>query len=146
MGISRAPAPDHEGWDEWQMGDPEHFNHTVVGRILSKRESEDTVRVRMLSRAMHANSNGAMHGAAIVALIDTGLYPSTRVLTGNDAINVTTIDLQVQFISPANLTSPLDALITLTRETGRMLFTRGVAEQDDKIIASFTALQRKIAS
>jgi acyl-coenzyme A thioesterase PaaI-like protein len=54
-----------------------------------------------------------------------------------------TLDCNVQFVGPADLDRPLDAIVEVTRETGRLLFLRGTVEQGDDMIASYVGILRK---
>ena len=54
-----------------------------------------------------------------------------------------TLDLCTQFIGAGRIDEPLDAVVELLRETGRLLFLRGLIVQGDETIASFTATIRK---
>ena len=56
-----------------------------------------------------------------------------------------TVDLSAQFIGAGSWGEPLEARIELLRETGRMLFLRGLVVQEGQpTIASFTGTLRKI--
>ncbi len=139
------PADQRPGWMTWTIGAADHFVGSVLGTLFVRAESDGCARVRLEPLEHHRNVNGVYHGGAILSLIDSAIFPATMLLTGKTNLNVATIDLQTQFVAPGDLTRPLDALVTLTRETGRMTFTRGLVVQDDDVVASFTALQRKIA-
>jgi acyl-coenzyme A thioesterase PaaI-like protein len=58
-----------------------------------------------------------------------------------------TVDLATQFISAGRLDRTLEARIELLRETGRLLFLRGLLVQEgEPVIASFTGTLRKVAA
>jgi uncharacterized protein (TIGR00369 family) len=142
--VSCIPASDHPGWMEWKIGSEQQFNRYIFQRMLSRMDDPATARIRILPAPEHENVNGVIHGGAILALIDMAIYPATILITGNEELNVVTVDVHTQFITPGDLRQPLDAVITLTQETGRMCFTRGTLLQDDTTVATFNALQRKI--
>lgn len=143
-GVSFAPSDEYPGWTDWIIGERGEFNRHVFGHMLSRLDDPATARIRIFPDQTHANNNGVVHGGAILALIDMAIYPATIIITGKTNLNVVTVDLHTQFITPGGFSAPIDAVITLTQETGRMCFTRGTLVQDEKVIATFNALQRKI--
>ncbi len=56
-----------------------------------------------------------------------------------------TLDLSTQFIGGGRIGEPIEAQVELLRETGRLLFLRGLVVQDEEKIASFSATIRKSA-
>ena len=54
-----------------------------------------------------------------------------------------TLDLSAQFIGGPRIGDPIEAQVELLRETGRMLFLRGLVVQDDQPMASFSGTVRK---
>ena len=54
-----------------------------------------------------------------------------------------TLELSTQFIGAGRPDEPLDAVVEVLRETGRMLFLRGDVVQDDRLVAAFSGLVRK---
>ena len=129
---------------DWIIGPQGQFNRHAFDRMLSRLDDAATARIRIFPAERHANFNDVIHGGVILAFIDMAVYPASILITGNDDLNVVTVDLQTQFISPGNLSKPLDAVITLTQETGRMIFTRGTLVQEETVVAAFTMLQRKV--
>ena len=142
--VAFAPAPDHPGWQEGVIGPEGQFNRHTFARILSRLDDPATARIRIFPDERHANFNDVIHGGVILAFIDMAVYPASILITGNEDLKVVTVDVHTQFISPGDLAMPLDAIVTLTQETGRMLFTRGTLVQEDTVVAAFTMLQRKI--
>ncbi|WP_144095136.1 PaaI family thioesterase [Croceicoccus sediminis] len=138
-------APDHPGWQEWCIGTPEQFNRAVLGRMLVRFE-DDKVRVRLLEPAeRHSNLNGVFHGGVLMAFIDTAMFAGANLLAGKPDQRGVTVDMHTQFLAPGSLEKPLDALVELTRETGKMFFTRGLLVQEDVTVCSFNGLVRKIS-
>lgn len=54
-----------------------------------------------------------------------------------------TLELSTQFIGAGKPDQPLDAVVEVLRETGRLLFLRGEVVQGDHLVAGFTGLVRK---
>jgi acyl-coenzyme A thioesterase PaaI-like protein len=56
-----------------------------------------------------------------------------------------TLDLSVQFIGAGALDAPIEAEVELLRETGRLIFLRGLIVQAEQRVASFSGTVRKFA-
>ncbi|MDR7103398.1 PaaI family thioesterase [Croceicoccus sp. BE223] len=138
-------APDHPGWQRWSVGPPESFNQYVLGPMLVRAEDERFARVRLTPRPHHTNVNDVLHGGLLLSFIDTAMFSAASVLSGRSQARGVTVDVQVQFLSPGRMQADLDAQIEITRETGRLLFMRGLLEQGDDKVASFTGLLRKLS-
>lgn len=138
------PAPDHPGWHEWGISDSERFNPQVMGRMLIRREGEKSGRLRVLETCkLHSNLHGNIHGAVTLSLVDIGLFAAAYVVLGPDRAGSVTLDLNCQFTGSGKIGKPLDAVSEIMRETGRLIFMRGVVEQDGELIASYMGTLRK---
>ena len=136
-------SPEHPGWLRWRLTDESLFNEAVIGPILIRQESEDTARVRIFPRPEHRNNGHNVHGAVSLALIDIGLFAAMKLLRDVDAAGAMTLGLDSQFIGRGDPARPLDALVQVLRETGRLGFLRGTVVQDDDLVAAFSATIRK---
>ena len=101
------------------------------------------VRLRMNPERRHSNLLDAVHGGVTLALIDISLFAGMRVLTGGDAAGSVTLDLSTQFIGAGKVGQPLDAVVEILRETGRLMFLRGIVEQDGAMVAAYNGTIRK---
>jgi len=139
-----APDPDNPGWQRWRIADAERFNEAVLGKQIVRAEGADVCRMRIVPQApLHTNSAGRVHGAITLGLIDVSLFAAMYVLRGVDAGRSVTVDLATQFIGAGDASRPLDSVVELLRETGRMGFLRGLVVQGDDTVASFSATIRK---
>ncbi len=138
------PAPDHPGWHEWRV--PGAFNREVVGLLLVRDEGDGTARTRIFPAGPMANVHGAIHGGIISAFADASLFAGPGVLTGQDLAASVTVELSVQFIGVGSMAEPLDGLVSILRETGRMIFCHGRIVQGENAIAGFSGIVRKIAA
>jgi acyl-coenzyme A thioesterase PaaI-like protein len=138
------PDPENPGWLRWRIVDATRFNESVLGKQLVRKESETTARVRIQPQSpLHTNSANNVHGAITLALIDISLFAAAYVLGGLDAGKSVTLDMQTQFIGAGDPSRPLDSVVEMLRETGRLAFLRGLVVQDEDLVASFTATIRK---
>jgi hypothetical protein len=138
-----APSPDHPGWSTFAIDDPTLFNSVVMGQLLIRTESERSCRLRMFPVRHHSNVLGAIHGGMIMALADVSLFAVTRLLLAADAAGSVTLDMSTQFIGGGRLDAPLDVVTEVLRETGRLVFVRGLLEQEGQLVAAFSASIRK---
>ena len=143
--FALAPSPDHTGWLDFHVPGQAAFNRAVLGPTRLRSDGASTVRVRIDTQPHHANSSGAVHGGALLGLIDLSLFGALMLLTGRDPGDAVTLDLTNQFISPGAMDRPLDAVVELLRETGRLAFLRGVVEQEDRVVCAFQATVRKLS-
>jgi acyl-coenzyme A thioesterase PaaI-like protein len=134
--------PELPGWKRWELKDAAHRFNGFLGPIRVRPEG-DVVRVRMEPEMRHSNLREQVHGGALLGFIDVVLFAAARgfgVLTAGPA---STVDLSVQFIAGGELGQPLEARVELLRETGRMLFLRGLVVQSRGTVASFAGTVRK---
>ena len=135
--------PAEPGWKRWQFRDPTRFNAFL--EPLHVRVDDGVARVRMLPRREHSNMRDAVHGGALLGFIDVAMFAGSRGLGVLGAGGAVTLDLSTQFIGAGKWGAPLEAKVELLRETGRLLFLRGLVEQEgEPIIASFTGTLRKM--
>lgn len=141
---SLLPAPDHPGWQEWSVSGA--FNREVIGTLLVRDEGGGIARTRIMPAPHMGNVHGMIHGGIITALADATLFAGPGVLTGQDLGASVTIELSVQFIGAGRMDAPLDGLVSILRETGRMIFCQGKIVQGDNMVAGFSGIIRKIAA
>ena len=134
-------SPDHPGWMIWELSDPTRFN-SLLGPFLLRMEGEVAC-VRMMPRHEHSNLQDNLHGGALLAFIDIALFAASRGFGVIEAGTAVTLDLSVQFIGAGKVSEPIEAQVDLLRETGRLLFLRGLVVQGDGTVASFAGTIRK---
>ncbi len=134
--------PELPGWKRWQFCDTTRYNAFL--EPLHVRVEGEIARVRMLPGRQHSNMRDHVHGGALLGFMDVALFAASRGLGVLGAGGAVTLDLSAQFIGGGTIGEPLEARIELLRETGRLLFLRGLIVQDGApTIASFTATLRK---
>jgi acyl-coenzyme A thioesterase PaaI-like protein len=87
--------------------------------------------------------DGNVHGGALLGFMDGALFAAADGSGVLGAAGAVTVCLSRQIIGSGAIGVPLEARIDLLRETGRMLFLRGLTVQDARTIASFTGTLRK---
>lgn len=138
------------GWVSWNLRDPGRFNSFI--EPLSVRSESPTqdgrpcARVRMLPTHQHSNLGDNVHGAVTLALVDIALFAASHQFGSLDAGHSVTLDLSTQFVGAGRVGEPMDAVVELVRETGRLIFLRGLVvqgEDDAHIVLSFAGTIRK---
>ena len=133
---------DLDGWRDWTLRKDGRFNG-VIGPMKARVEG-DRVRVRIEATLAQANLADRVHGGATLTLIDNALFIGARLLGPLAKDRAVTADLTTHFVGAGRIGEPLDAVVEVTRATGRTVFLRGVVEQGDETIAEFTGSMRKI--
>lgn len=133
--------PDHPGWKRWGFRDQSRYNG-FLGELLVRLE-DGTARVRMTPERRHSNLGDNVHGGTLLGFIDVALFAASRAFGLLSAGAAVTLDLNTHFIGAGRLGEPLEAQVELLRETGRMLFLRGLLVQRDDVICEFSGTIRK---
>ncbi len=141
--IVGAEAADYPGWREWQSSPASRFNGAVMGRMLVRPAGDIGAVLRMFPGEIHGNVGRTVHGGVILALVDIALFATMAVRELGDASAAVTLDMSNQFIGPAALGLPLDAVTEILRQTRRIIFMRGLVVQEGATVASFSASVRK---
>jgi acyl-coenzyme A thioesterase PaaI-like protein len=155
QGVTSSDLFDHrdlgDGWTAWNLRDETRFNNFIQPLMVRVEEptadGRPRARVRMVTQRKHSNLGDNVHGAVILALMDVALFGSMRALGSIDGAQSVTLDLSSQFVGAGRVGEPMDAIVELVRETGRLIFLRGLVVQgaaDDHIVASFSGTVRKI--
>lgn len=145
-GFIYEPDPANPGWHRWELADDTRFNAQTMGKMLVRPEDSRSCRVRMFPERRHSNLLDMVHGAVTLALMDISLFAAMRTLLSGDAAGSVTLELSSQFTGAGSLDRPLDAVVEVMRETGRMVFMRGTivqGEEDGHLVASFSGIVRK---
>ena len=146
QGFESFPDPDNPGWFTWQLLDPTRFNTFMFRKLLVRTDDDGKARLRMFPEHHHTNLKGVLHGGTVLSLIDVGLFACSRMLGIIEAGTAVTLDLTTQFIGGAKADRPCDAVTELLKETRRLVFLRGVVEQEGELIAAFSGTIRKPAA
>ena len=141
--------PDHPGWMRWGFRDATRYN-AFLGDMLVRLEGADATggagriaRVRMTPEHRHSNLANVVHGGAMLGFIDVSLFAAARGFGLIEAGTAVTLDLNTHFIGGGRIGEPLEARVELLRETGRLLFLRGLVMQGDGPVAEFSGTIRK---
>ncbi|MET0248013.1 MAG: PaaI family thioesterase [Sphingomonas sp.] len=133
--------PDAPGWKRYELRESGRFNDFLGP--LRIRVEDGVARIRMQPLAQHSNLKDNVHGGVVLGFIDLALFAAARafeILNGP----ALTLDLSTQFIGGSRIDEPLEARVELLRETGRLIFLRGlIVQEPEALVASFSGTIRK---
>jgi uncharacterized protein (TIGR00369 family) len=141
--FNMDPDPENPGWFHWRILDERRFNAAVMGKMIVQSMGEGRARLRMFPEIKHTNLMGNLHGGTILSLIDVGMFAGARMFGLIEAGTAVTLDMNTQFIGAGKMDMPLDCEVELLKETGRMLFLRGLVVQEDVRVAAWSGTIRK---
>ena len=144
--FEHGPDPENPGWRHWNLKDDTLFNGAVMGRLITRVDDDGKARLRMFPERRHMNLQGIIHGAVTLALIDISLSTTMHTIGGGNAGPSVTLELSTQFVGGGDVEQPLDAVTEIVRETGSLVFVRGMVEQGDSRVAAFSGIVRKFTA
>jgi uncharacterized protein (TIGR00369 family) len=115
------------GWSE--QGVP-GFS-ALVGPFWT-RVQDGTRRYAFVVEERHLNGNGVVHGGMLMTFMDQSIGMTVWEAIGRKPC--ATIQLNVQFVSGAQLGDVIEADSSIVRETRSLIFTRGVLRRGDDVV------------
>ena len=119
----------------------------VLGMELVKVEPPGLVLKLPYSEKIIGNpETGVIHGGAITTLMDQACGLSVAVIMAPEYDITPTIDLRIDYMRPAEPGKDVYAFVESYRKTRQVVFTRGIAYQDDRnkpiahCVANFTRM------
>jgi uncharacterized protein (TIGR00369 family) len=138
--------PDHPGWYNWNLKDHSRFNGQVFGKLLTRRDPDGRARLRLMPEHRHTNLADNLHGGLLLALSDVALFVTAYLQNAGGSGPAVSLDLSMQFLGAGKPGVPCDAVGEVLKETGRLVFVRGLIEQEDQPVAAFSGTLRKLSS
>lgn len=138
----RSDQPDADGFYAKDFAGP-GFNATF-GRVLCRPEGENLARVRIATGAERANPHGALHGGFLLAYLDQAVFVGPITLGRLPMNGAVTLNFATQFVGAGRADVPLDCMVEIVSETGKLLFLRGQMEQEGHVVLSYQATLRKL--
>ena len=140
--FEHQPDPARPGWLTWALREKDRYNSTL-GPMWAKLRDDGITVVRTEPAHLQSNLGNNVHGGAMLTQIDIALFVAARLHGALQYGPGVTLDLNTQFIGAGRIGQPLDAEVEILRETGRLLFLRGLLVQGDTKIAAFSGTVRK---
>lgn len=140
--LGFVPDPENPGWELRPASEIGRFLD-IFGAIRVRADPDGKARCRVMPEPRHRNINDTVHGGFTLALIDQALFMGPRALGIEGSVGGVTIDTATQFFGSLAIDSPIDLVVEVLRETGRLVFVRGVIEQDGVAAVAFSGTIRK---
>ena len=132
---------EHAGWSIWRR-EPQGRFHDLLGDVYFRETADGSAECRMATDRRHSNGLGYLHGGFIMSFIDMAMFSFIfRQLENQGAV---TLSCATDFLAAGLVGKPITASGEILKETGKMLFVRGLVKQEGENVASFTATMRKI--
>jgi uncharacterized protein (TIGR00369 family) len=129
------------GWTHWVRDTDGRFG-TVLGDLYMRENADESVRIRIETERRHTNVLGYLHGGFIMSFIDVAMFGIIH--RQLQTVAAVTLSCATDFLSAGVAGKPLEATGELLKETGKMLFVRGLVQQEGMNVASFTGTLRKV--
>jgi acyl-coenzyme A thioesterase PaaI-like protein len=126
------------------------FLPVAAGRFLDSfgtirvRAEGGCVRCRVETGRAQSNVSDNVHGGFILGYVDQVMFCALLALERLPRGGAVTLQAGMNFIGAAKAGLPVDAVVEIVGETGRMIFLRGVIEQGGAVIGSFDGTLRKV--
>ena len=140
--LGFVPDTEHPGWHVRPASEQDRFLD-LFGTMRVRVEPDGTARIRIDPQPHHRNLNETVHGGFALAFIDQALFIGPAALGIEGAVGGLTIDTASQFFAQLLIDKPIDAVVEILRETGRLIFIRGVMEQDGVAAIAFSGTIKK---
>jgi uncharacterized protein (TIGR00369 family) len=129
------------GYWTWPPHRLETFG-TRLGPIYWRAAANGQVECCIETDSSHLNGNGALHGGFLMSFADMALYAAAAPsLVDFTAVTVT---CNTEFLGAGEAGRPLVAQMELLKETGKMIFLRGMVSQDGRAVIAFSGTLRKV--
>jgi acyl-coenzyme A thioesterase PaaI-like protein len=142
-GQPLVAGPDAEGFIRYLFNDG-RFNDVYRG-VRARKESETHSRVRVETGFDRTNNGATLHGGFMLAFLDHAIFmgpiAAGRLPLAGKSV---TLGINTHFIAPGRSDMPLDCVVEIVSETGRLMFVRGQLEQGDRVVLTYQATMRKI--
>jgi uncharacterized protein (TIGR00369 family) len=128
-----GPAlPEALAGEPWALHDTRGFLG-LIGPVWELRDGLE-IRLALTLCEKHENLRGVAQGGVLMTLADRALGMASRL--HNDFAPQATVQLGVQFVSPAQIGETVIAHPRLVRKTRRMMFLDGTLTAGDRIVAT----------
>lgn len=129
------------GWYHWS-GAPQGRFHDLLGEFYFRGGADGSVECRMATDRRHSNGHGYLHGGFLMSFIDQSMFAFIAPQLEKSA--AVTLSCATDFLTAGIVGTPIDATGEVLKETGKMIFVRGLLKQDGVNVCSFTGTMRKV--
>ncbi len=142
MPITITDGP-YAGWMQWGSAPQGRFSETALGPFWFRDEANGEVRCRVETGRQHTNNADFIHGGMMMTYADMAYFAiAWRNL---EHVMAVTLTATFEFMGAAKPGGPIDAIGSVTKETGKLIFVHIRMEQNGDIIATSSATLRKLS-
>lgn len=129
------------GWISWGQGQDPY--ETLVGPFAYRIEDGRAARIAFQPEQRHLNGAGAVHGGCLMSFADFALFAiAHHVLAGG--VMAVTLTCNTEFLGAGTLDGWIEAEGDVLKETGSLIFVRGVLKQRGAPILAFSGTLKKL--
>jgi uncharacterized protein (TIGR00369 family) len=136
----RITEGEFEGWYIWHRENEGRFSD-LLGNFYFRRMPDRSIEARMATDKRHSNGHGYLHGGFLMSFIDMAMF--AFIAPRLETFGAVTLSCATDFLAAGIAGQPIDATGEILKETGKMIFVRGLLKQGDAIVCSFTGTMRK---
>ncbi len=137
--ISEGP---YAGWTLWH-GHHRHRFSELLGPYYFRTDEAGVVRCKMETGEQHMNGLGFLHGGFLMAFIDQVMFAVVRHRL-SATMGAVTLSCDTHFLGSGRANEVLDGTGEIMKETGKMLFVRGMLTQHGEPVCAYTGTLRKV--
>ena len=130
-----------QGWISWGQGQDPY--ETLVGPFAYRVQEAGALEIAFQPEQRHLNGAGAIHGGCLMSFADFALFAIAHHILKAGVMAVT-LTCNSEFLAAGDLDGWVTAEGEVLKETGSLIFVRGVLKQRGKPILSFSGTLKKI--
>lgn len=129
------------GWISWGQGaDP---FETLVGPFAYRVHDNGFIEIAFQPETRHLNGGGAIHGGCLMSFADFALFAIADESLKNGQMAVT-LTCNSEFLAAGDTDGWITAEGEVVKETGSVIFARGLVKQRGKPILMFSGTLKKL--
>jgi len=130
------------GWYQWRGLHPNRFSD-LIGAHYYRVNDAGAVECAMPAEDKHLNGLGYLHGGFLMAFIDQTLFAIARPRL-SASVGAVTLSCDTHFLGSGVAGKIIVGTGEILRETGKLLFIRGLLTQEGSSVCAFTGTLRKV--
>lgn len=130
----------YAGWTLWG-GRDSSFSGLLGGHYV--RDIDGRTEIAAEPRPQHVNNGGFLHGGYLMGIADQSLFAIARGSLSRET-HAVTLTFTSEFLGAGVPDKPIGGTGEVLRETGKLIFIRGLLTQDGQPILSFAGTLRKV--
>jgi uncharacterized protein (TIGR00369 family) len=142
------PAPElmtegpFAGWLQWRGLHRNRFSELLGAHYYRVRE-DGAVECAMPTEERHLNGLGFLHGGFLMAFIDQTMFAIARPHL-SPTVGAVTLSCDTHFLGSGVAGKTILGTGEIMKETGKLLFIRGLLSQEGNSVCAFTGTLRKV--